>query len=152
VNSASSSKESAQDLPQKRRTLSSGFSQYQHDPLAGRLSREGMAPAATAAMGGSAGNPLSGKLSCVVSKIHPLRQTELKERLLQWNTVCMRNRKQGETPRLAQTPGCSSVIASARASVRAMRRQCNAEVSGDLALEHSSNVSPLTIDGTVQKS
>jgi hypothetical protein len=41
VNSASSSKASEQDLPQKRRTLSSGFSQYQHDPFGGRLRRAG---------------------------------------------------------------------------------------------------------------
>ena len=72
--SASSSKESAHGLPQKRRTLSSGFSQYQHDPLAGRLARVGMpdALAATLASGGSTGRALSGKLSCVVSKFHPL--------------------------------------------------------------------------------
>ncbi|MEW7848389.1 hypothetical protein AB2N08_06780 [Massilia aurea] len=65
MNSASSSKASAQGLPQNRRTLSSGFSQYQHDPLAGRLARLGMALTAAAAEtdGGSKGRPLSGKLS-----------------------------------------------------------------------------------------
>jgi hypothetical protein len=39
VYSASSSNESAQSLPQKRRTLSSGFSQYQHDPFGGSICR-----------------------------------------------------------------------------------------------------------------
>jgi hypothetical protein len=57
-------------LPQKRRTLSSGFSQYQHDPLAGRLWREGVG-GATAATIGSAAAFLSGKLSCIVSTIPP---------------------------------------------------------------------------------
>ncbi|VXC37451.1 hypothetical protein MASSI9I_60414 [Massilia sp. 9I] len=60
-------------MPQKRRTLSSGFSQYQHDPFAGRLARDGMTEGtATAASTGSVASPFSGKLSCVVSKIHPL--------------------------------------------------------------------------------
>ena len=64
VYSASSSNESAQDLPQKRRTLSSGLSQYQQAPLGGRLRRVGK--------GGSTGTLLSGKDSCVVSKLTPL--------------------------------------------------------------------------------
>jgi len=80
VNSASSSNEAAQDLPQKRRTLSSGFSQYQHDPLGGRLARAGAAADAVpeaaieTALGGSTVSPLSEKFSRVVSKIHPLIQ------------------------------------------------------------------------------
>jgi hypothetical protein len=62
VNSASSSKPSAHSLPQKRRTLSSGFSQYQHDPFGGRLwrGRNGGSGGATDA---SALASLSGKLS-----------------------------------------------------------------------------------------
>jgi hypothetical protein len=60
-------------LPQKRFTLSSGLSQYQQAPLAGRLARVGIPDALAApAARGSTGSPLSGKLSCVVSKIHPL--------------------------------------------------------------------------------
>jgi hypothetical protein len=71
--SASSSNESAQDLPQKRRTLSSGFSQYQHEPLGGRLARAGTAAALLeAAAIGSTGTLLSGTLSCIVSKVTPL--------------------------------------------------------------------------------
>ncbi|MEW6373202.1 MAG: hypothetical protein AB1584_19950 [Pseudomonadota bacterium] len=73
VYSASSSKESAQPFPQKRRTLSSGFSQYQQEPLAGKLRRVGMVRAADAA-NGSAITLSFGKLSCIVSKIHPQPQ------------------------------------------------------------------------------
>jgi hypothetical protein len=73
VYSASSSNESAQPLPQKRRTLSSGFSQYQQDPLAGRLRRVGIARTAVAVIG-SAITLSFGKLSCIVSKIHPQPQ------------------------------------------------------------------------------
>jgi hypothetical protein len=86
VYSASSSKASAQDLPQKRRTLSSGFSQYQHEPLGGRLWRVGTdAPlidaaietaaeaAAEATTSGSMGALLSAELSCIVSKLTPLQ-------------------------------------------------------------------------------
>jgi len=62
--SASSSNESAQDLPQKRRTLSSGFSQYQHEPLGGRLRRAGTGVALIeAATIGSTGTLVSGTLS-----------------------------------------------------------------------------------------
>jgi hypothetical protein len=74
VYSASSSKASVQSLPQKRRTLSTGFSQYQHEPLGGRLSRVGRAcPAADAALVGigSGAAMLSFiTLSCIVSKVH----------------------------------------------------------------------------------
>jgi hypothetical protein len=60
-------------LPQKRRTLSSGFSQYQHEPLAGKLWRD-----RTGANGGASdvavSASLSGKLSCIVSTIHPSHQ------------------------------------------------------------------------------
>jgi len=73
VYSASSSNESAQPFPQKRRTLSSGFSQYQQEPLAGKLRRVGMVRAADAA-NGSAITLSFGKLSCIVSKIHPQPQ------------------------------------------------------------------------------
>jgi len=73
VYSASSSNASVQFLPQKRRTLSSGFSQYQHEPLGGKLRRVGLACAATAAIG-SAITPSTGKLSCIVSKITPNQQ------------------------------------------------------------------------------
>jgi hypothetical protein len=60
-------------LPQKRRTLSSGFSQYQHEPLGGRLARAGTGAALLeAAATGSTGTLLSGTLSCIVSKITPL--------------------------------------------------------------------------------
>lgn len=71
VYSASSSKAAAQVLPQKRRTASSGFSQYQHEPLGGKLCREGIARAAPATSG-SAAPFLSGKLSCIDSTIYPL--------------------------------------------------------------------------------
>jgi len=70
VYSASSSKESVQVLPQKRRTLSTGFSQYQQDPLGGKLRRVGRAWAAAAAAAmGSAIAVSPAKLSCIVSKI-----------------------------------------------------------------------------------
>lgn len=80
VYSASSSKAAEQLLPQKRRTLSSGLSQYQHAPLGGRLKRAGTAAvpaavatdAATDAATRGSGTLWSGKLSCVVSKITPL--------------------------------------------------------------------------------
>jgi hypothetical protein len=70
VNAASSSKPSAHSLPQKRRTLSSGFSQYQHDPFGGRLWRERTGNSGGAA-GASALASFSGKLSCTVPKISP---------------------------------------------------------------------------------
>jgi hypothetical protein len=91
VYSASSSKDSAQVLPQKRRTLSSGFSQYQHEPLAGRLWREGIGRAVATAGSGVA--VLSGKLSCIVSTIPPTRLHVTKARLLQRNTLGMINLK-----------------------------------------------------------
>jgi hypothetical protein len=70
VYSASSSNESVQVLPQKRRTLSSGFSQYQQEPLGGKLRRVGLAcAAAAAATMGSAIAVSPVKLSCIVSKI-----------------------------------------------------------------------------------
>jgi hypothetical protein len=73
VYSASSSKASVQSLPQKRRTLSTGLSQYQHEPFGGRLTREGLA--CTAAAGGdSEAAPSFITLSCIVSKVHSLRQ------------------------------------------------------------------------------
>jgi hypothetical protein len=79
VYSASSSNESAQDLPQKRRTLSSGLSQYQHAPFGGRLSRAGAGVVAGAALIaaaiGSTDALLSGTLSCIVSKVTPLPAT-----------------------------------------------------------------------------
>ena len=62
VNSASSSKPSAHSLPQKRRTLSSGFSQYQHEPFGGRLWR-GRSGGNGGATDASALASLSGKLS-----------------------------------------------------------------------------------------
>jgi hypothetical protein len=73
VYSASSSKASAQSLPQKRRTLSSGFSQYQQEPFGGKLWRAGKGRAATVAIG-SAGAFWSGKLSCIVSTNPSYRQ------------------------------------------------------------------------------
>jgi hypothetical protein len=98
VYSASSSNESEQDLPQKRRTLSSGFSQYQHAPLGGKARRVGTGvPVIDAATSGSTAAPLSGKLSCVVSKVTPLpatRNASMTLRLLQWNTARMMERKQ----------------------------------------------------------
>jgi hypothetical protein len=121
VNSASSSNASAQSLPQKRRTLSSGFSQYQHEPLAGKLWR-GRTGADGATACGSAVALLFGKLSCIVSKIHPLPgSTSIrKARLLQRNTVSMRNLKHGTrtasaaadgqgTPSLHSMPGLRNV-------------------------------------------
>ena len=111
MNSASSSKEAAQLLPQKRRTLSSGFSQYQHEPFAGRLARDGIpgVATATAASTGSAASPLSGKLSCVVSKIYPpTRQTEVQPRLLQRNIMPMRNLKRGPWRNRATAVQCNS--------------------------------------------
>ena len=77
VNSASSSKPSAHSLPQKRRTLSSGFSQYQHDPFGGRLwrGRSGGNGGATVASA-SVSVSLSGKLSCTVPKIPPFAQQQ----------------------------------------------------------------------------
>jgi hypothetical protein len=71
VYSASSSNESAQDLPQKRLTLSSGLSQYQQAPFGGKLRRAGALLLGATAIG-STDTLVSGKLSCVVSKIPPL--------------------------------------------------------------------------------
>lgn len=104
VNSASSSNAAAQVLPQKRRTLSSGFSQYQHDPLAGRLSRDGSGRRAPST-GGSTAIPLSGKLSCIVSKVHPLpgNTSSDKARLLQWNNAGMRKLKRRGRTTCART-------------------------------------------------
>jgi hypothetical protein len=59
VYSASSSNESAQSLPQKRRTLSSGFSQYQHDPFGGNIWRV----LGDAGIGGATAPVMSDKLS-----------------------------------------------------------------------------------------
>jgi hypothetical protein len=70
VYSASSSKASAHSLPQKRRTLSRGFSQYQQEPFGGNdcLVRG----AATCA-----GNALSVVgLSCVGSTMFPFRDPD----------------------------------------------------------------------------
>jgi len=77
VYSASSSNELAQDLPQKRRTLSSGLSQYQHAPFGGRLCRAGagVGAALNAAATGSTDTLVSGTLSCIVSKVTPLPAT-----------------------------------------------------------------------------
>jgi hypothetical protein len=73
VYSASSSKASVQSLPQKRRTLSTGFSQYQHDPFGGKLRRVGRPGVALAASGSP--DALSFiTLSCIVSKVYPHRQ------------------------------------------------------------------------------
>ena len=71
VNSASSSKASVQSLPQKRRTLSTGLSQYQHEPFGGKLTRDGRDCAAAA--GSASESPLSFiTLFSIVSKVHPL--------------------------------------------------------------------------------
>lgn len=72
VKLASSSKPSAHSLPQNRRTLSSGFSQYQHEPFGGKLwrGRGGANGGADASMLASS----SGKLSCTVPKIPPFVQ------------------------------------------------------------------------------
>jgi len=77
VYSASSSNELAQDLPQKRRTLSSGLSQYQHAPFGGRLMRAGagVGAALSEAATGSTDTLVSGTLSCIVSKVTPLPAT-----------------------------------------------------------------------------
>ena len=63
-----------QSLPQKRRTLSTGLSQYQHDPFGGRLTRDGLACTLAAGIASDAA-PLSLTLSCIVSKVYPLPAT-----------------------------------------------------------------------------
>jgi hypothetical protein len=118
VNSASSSNASEQGLPQNRRTLSRGFSQYQHDPLGGNVKRDGKAPPGTLTSGSDA-TLLSGKLSCIVSKIHPLpgSTTSVKARLLQWNDPGMRKlKRRNNTSCAATTVEADLVCAQADAS------------------------------------
>ena len=62
-----------QSLPQKRRTLSTGLSQYQHDPFGGRLTRDGLVCTPVAGIASDAA-PLLITLSCIVSKVPPYRQ------------------------------------------------------------------------------
>jgi hypothetical protein len=114
VNSASSSNAAEHGLPQNRRTLSSGFSQYQHEPFGGKVKRDGSAPPATLTSGGSDATLLSGKLSCIVSKIHPLpgSTTSVKARLLQWNDAGMRKlKRRNNTSCAATTVEADSVCA-----------------------------------------
>jgi hypothetical protein len=72
VYSASSSNDAAQSLPQKRFTLSSGFSQYQHDPFGGNVCRGRGGAAMAGIIGGIIAAP-SAACSWVVSMIFPFQ-------------------------------------------------------------------------------
>jgi hypothetical protein len=72
---ASSSKDDAQSRPQKRFTLSSGFSQYQQEPFGGNFCRGCSVAAIAGIIDGIIDTALSGTACSVVSMIFPSPDT-----------------------------------------------------------------------------
>src|SRR5471032_672684 len=119
VNSSSSSKASAHSLPQKRRTLSSGLSQYQQAPLGGRFFRVRTDGGSS---GGAAPDRSSGTLSCIGSKIpsFPGSPSSLVARLLQRNIPGMRIINRHERAALPRAPVRPVIITVSRRPIRAV--------------------------------